>query len=1599
MDSVDAQRPRFGETFVGLRSKDAQSQLLQDLEQFLQVESARAFNRSREFLHALFLSPRIWLLLLCAVLLVVGFVFSPSPAAPSFGTTIALVVAVVVLLLFIWINVHVSYLEVRSTRVEKLTRLRGHVHAARCRVVKDEPYLQSPHSVPNVPPAPSLPFLLVRRDGKWARLPSNLLVSGDVVSMSTGDIVPARMRNVSSCDANRVLGGCPVSDLLEMYEDTPELEEDGATTPPELEQDIVLLERGTRFTKRMAVNALPRRSKGSNRSANEDVGRAGRNAVLTRHTLFLLEETPAILQVKDALPSATKRPVGQLVRHTDLFSRWLLYLFVVTSIIGAAMCLVFSLVALSVGDVVPYLSISATTIVLPLLVMSLPVFGVLVEAWGNASLMALAAELQTQAGSRQDTEEEEDWIDEFNDDDESDGSGRNTHRPDVDIPTSVVLAYFWRLLGGGKRRGPAANEGDSTGEAGSDDVETGRDSKSEVNNKASKNSAWLDDKDVLSRKATLLTGLSQTTVLCAVDREGVWCEYSPLVDKVYVMTNSGPKVLNRDRDPMIEKGLAFDDPDWKEHVSSLKPMGLNCLLTGRAESVHTENTLGEVASSLCRLGVSGRVDMRGDGILPLEAFRSLGREIGFFDDVVDSFVQKKEIHWYVHKPRPVHGRRSERQVPTAGRDHIVDNGGGGAGGANAHTSQNTKLNSATQRESSFAITMSDSPLSASDDEDEMQDSVSIPTDPRRIVDRDEGDGAADALDNENEQEQEQEPRRNIPNHKSGNGKNIYDHLVSLVVEQKGTGGLQLLSRGTPSLVVRQCTTYFDGQSLKKMEQREIHQVLDYARTLGFTAEHCVAFSYRPIHPEMKALLYPAHGKREHHTCAEKTMNDGTDLSSNRLRLPRQSAAGDEGHLRKRNRRTRDDGYMVSMTGRCDVEEQQQQQQQDQQPEQSNVYHADGEGPDTDGDDVMHRTTKLMEDQIFIGMVSLRSIPKKDAPRLVEALSSAGIRFSLFSRSGPRRSKQIAEKLGLETDWNCSISLQEEDPVARTNPSLSEPGVVRVDNNNRNQDNKAGADVAATEPEDVHDENCNDDDDDDDYDDDDDDDDVGDGGSDNDDYDNNNNSSNNINNKKKKNSKRMSKTYSTANSNSSSSSSSSNSDDESDEDGEYNTIAVGGGSGGWRYSGDDSRHISFSIEKRNTIVNDGTPSQLPKGCTSIREHLRDVDNVPLLVPLFTDCTSYTTAEMIRVYQENGDVVCCVGSCLNTNNTRVFAQADVAIGLEPQISNDPTYHSTKQRRESNGDGSGGGDAGIDGVVPEPVLTSNDFLSNLTSGALTSDLTCLPCDLVLHREVKFEYLLQLLHESRRLSSNTFQCLMFILACHLALLAFLLLTSILLLPSPLHPFHVVWLSLVVLPLLAVSSLFRPSDDMIMRHIKPKNVVKLPVVGRYAKFWGVYRLGPIVFVLLVMYVLALLFSESPTSPSQPFATEPSESALLGAQNVVALSIAIFFSLCALDFTSTRSPFTRSWVFWSVIGVVAQLLLCVALLVPSGLTALMNMWPAYVVLVLWTTCQIFIEIYYLKPEFQKWSRHMDLKARLEFDTKLGMYSPKSPLATHYGNWG
>ena len=65
------------------------------------------------------------------------------------------------------------------------------------------------------------------------------------------------------------------------------------------------------------------------------------------------------------------------------------------------------------------------------------------------------------------------------------------------------------------------------------------------------------------------------------------------------------------------------------------------------------------------------------------------------------------------------------------------------------------------------------------------------------------------------------------------------------------------------------------------------------------------------------------------------------------------------------------------------------------------------------------------------------------------------------------------------------------------------------------------------------------------------------------------------------------------------------------------------------------------------------ARLPRGISTIRNHILEVDDVPLHVSLFAECRPDSTREMIQIFQEHGEVVLCIGSSLNDLNVECFA----------------------------------------------------------------------------------------------------------------------------------------------------------------------------------------------------------------------------------------------------------------------------------------------------------------------------------------------------------
>ncbi|XP_030634876.1 transmembrane protein 94-like [Chanos chanos] len=219
----------------------------------------------------------------------------------------------------------------------------------------------------------------------------------------------------------------------------------------------------------------------------------------------------------------------------------------------------------------------------------------------------------------------------------------------------------------------------------------------------------------------------------------------------------------------------------------------------------------------------------------------------------------------------------------------------------------------------------------------------------------------------------------------------------------------------------------------------------------------------------------------------------------------------------------------------------------------------------------------------------------------------------------------------------------------------------------------------------------------------------------------------------------------------------------------------------------------------SLIEDLNRAKLPKGIENVRPHLENIDNVPLLVPLFTDCTSQTECEMVCIMQEYGEVVCCLGSSQNINNNAIFLQSDISIALEPLVPTCSWSSADSAQRLSHS-------------ITEPMPLIQ----------LSSAICGMACTIQLKQQDN-NIIIKLIKQARHVTAGIRKCFLFLLQCQLSLVLIQILACLCQLPPPLGTSDVLFLSCFYFPLLSMSLLGKPSDCSIMKVPTGKNLRFLP--------------------------------------------------------------------------------------------------------------------------------------------------------------------------------
>lgn len=444
-------------------------------------------------------------------------------------------------------------------------------------------------------------------------------------------------------------------------------------------------------------------------------------------------------------------------------------------------------------------------------------------------------------------------------------------------------------------------------------------------------------------------------------------------------------------------------------------------------------------------------------------------------------------------------------------------------------------------------------------------------------------------------------------------------------------------------------------------------------------------------------------------------------------------------------------------------------------------------------------------QIFIGMVTMQYQAQTDIVQLIEKFEKACVRFVHFSKENELRSRVFSEKMGLESGWNCHISLLTPDdhslvPSPKHSRQLDEKDKIDLKLDKLELGVQSDHEYSRLLPQ-----------------------------------------------SKFEASKGLSSSAPCAISDldatiapeehdKSSSSSLSNHDSmmENQEEGNNQSLSC---------LTDSSEHSATQMPYLSNRA------KLPRGIKNIEPHIQNVDNVPLLVSLFTDCSPEATQEMLRIMQAHGEVCVVMGSSANLHsNTQIFLQANCAIGCEPlypQVcQNFPAYtesniYNNKQLY----------------LKDQPARKWFEDTKSVTISPiyLSRILNSLACSISVCRDDPIS-ILGLIELARRFSIGLWNCVQF-WSCSSVMFSILNLFSCAIsLPPILSPDWALYLMLFVVAPLAISLVrIEPNVEIMNRACgrKPSSSIDINTFLLILWFYGTKFIFSII-ILIVLYTFTV---------------------------------------------------------------------------------------------------------------------------------------------------
>jgi hypothetical protein len=405
------------------------------------------------------------------------------------------------------------------------------------------------------------------------------------------------------------------------------------------------------------------------------------------------------------------------------------------------------------------------------------------------------------------------------------------------------------------------------------------------------------------------------------------------------------------------------------------------------------------------------------------------------------------------------------------------------------------------------------------------------------------------------------------------------------------------------------------------------------------------------------------------------------------------------------------------------------------------------------------------------------------------------------------------------------------------------------------------------------------------------------------------------------------------------------------------------------------------------------AKLPHGVQDVKKHLKEVDNVPLLVSLYTDATKQSTCEMVQVFKDYHDTVLSAGLAHVSNNDDTFSYSDLAFSYDLSSKEDVNTESMNAMSD---------------LHPNEI----SFVSKIASHSCVFHLSLGEKGLLNMNDI--------ISKGRSARIAVKNAGIFCVSASISFALGIFISTLTALVSvPLIPGTAVLLyNFLIVPIITLSIAFTACDDKCMTIVPPKNDESItfgkgerrrmteyfllkaivPAISSYVAYLISFGSIAIEFDTEVVSTLCNLDSTLKKSWTDITTCRALEdyvgSASLPASSLMVTELALCMIVQSISFLSGNAPvlsinpFKKNivWVGMSLLSITILIFHLIAVLEDGILDAMPWYFYFLTCLIFPSLCLLVAEL--VKKRAKRFEERAEMLRRLQFETKLGMWSPK-----------